>query len=666
MRRKLLFALIVVLVGWLSPGTAQAQAPAEPLHILLVIDDSGSMGENDGQNLRVVAAKLFISLLEPQDQVAVIRFSTESQVAAPFTPMDPDSKRDLIARLDHSFYSDGGTDIRAALGWARRLMAEAPAGQGRVVFMTDGLPYIADWQSRDPTPEELEAYIEETVAIAEEIGKPVLTVALGDKVDRPFLQEISRVSQGRYFEAATALDLPAVYLEMLSELQDRAVVGPGRLTAPGETVVDVHLYAQSVGFVVVKDPQVTAALYSPGTSEPLDLAMSGVVALREPQFDVIVVPDLSPGPWRIALSGAGQADVKAIVINSRLQLELAAPVHGAACAGQPWLISARLRLAQRDGSLMPITGADAPGDLGAEVTRPDGQVQTLTLRDEANAGEFAAFFDETGQPGTYRIVLRTDVGGLDARHTAEVTARACPGLTVVAPCDGGTTDLATDQALAVEVHLTGGEGQPLDEGTVLAVVMDADGSQVTLPLTNAGQGHYQGEFRPVVSGTHEIQASLEGAVWRGLPVEAQAGPMRVTVRLIPPDPWKRYRAWLWAAAAALGVLEMLLLKRWARRPRLDGELVYGPPGGRPDYEAVRGRAAYFRVEDGYLAARRRRRGAHAMLRAERDGEVRLLPLDGVRLTKNNVPVQQEGSLVGPRDVIRLRGLEIRFENYRQK
>ena len=82
-------------------------------------------------------------------------------------------------------------------------------------------------------------------------------------------------------------------------------------------------------------------------------------------------------------------------------------------------------------------------------------------------------------------------------------------------------------------------------------------------------------------------------------------------------------------------------------------------------EPVRGQAVYFRVEDEYLAARRRRRGAHAMLRAGRDGEVRLLPLDGVRLTKNNVPVRQEGSLVGPRDVIRLGGLEIRFENYRQ-
>jgi hypothetical protein len=70
-----------------------------------------------------------------------------------------------------------------------------------------------------------------------------------------------------------------------------------------------------------------------------------------------------------------------------------------------------------------------------------------------------------------------------------------------------------------------------------------------------------------------------------------------------------------------------------------------------------------KVEEGNLTVKRTRWGAQAMLRAERHGEVRLLPLNGVRLTKNNLPVPEEGSLVGPRDVIRLEEIEIPFENY---
>jgi hypothetical protein len=60
MCRKTLLTLIVILAGLFLPGKAQAQANAlaEPLYIVLVMDDSGSMESNDSQNLRVVAAKL--------------------------------------------------------------------------------------------------------------------------------------------------------------------------------------------------------------------------------------------------------------------------------------------------------------------------------------------------------------------------------------------------------------------------------------------------------------------------------------------------------------------------------------------------------------------------------------------------------------------------------
>jgi hypothetical protein len=666
MHRKLLLSLIVILVGWLPLSAAQAQGPVESLNIVLVIDDSGSMGENDSQKLRLVAAKLLISLLEPQDQVAVIRFATDSQVVASFSPMDPDSKRDLIAQLDRSFDSSGRTDIRAALAQAKALMAAAPLGRGRVVFMTDGLPAIQEWESRDPTPEELSAYVEETLAIAEEIGEPVLTVALGDEVNRAFLQAISQVTGGRYFQAATALDLPAVYLEMLSELQDRTIVGPGHITAPGETVVDVHPYAQSVAFVIVKNPETTAALYPPNMSEPLDVATPGVIAFRESQFEVIIVPDLPSGPWRAALSGTGQADVKAIIIRSRLQLDLLSPVKGAACIGQPWLISARLSLVERDGQLSPITGADVPASLSAQATLPDGQVETLTLQDEARNGEFTAFFDVANQPGVYQIVLQTSVGGLDTRRTAEITARACPGLAIVTPQGGALLAVDPDEPIPVEVHLVEGEGQPLDEGTVVAMVTDAAGDQMTLLLADAGDGRYRGEYLPSATGLVEIQARLKGAVWQGLPVQAETGPGRMTVTLIPPDPWATYRKLGWVALTAAVVLALLLLIRWVRQPRLDGELVYGPPGTRPNYEPVRGRRVYIKIEDGYLAIRRRGRRAQAMLQAERHGDVRLLPLNSAQLTKNNIPVRQEGSLVGPRDVIRLEGLEIRYEKYQEE
>ncbi len=368
----------------------------------------------------------------------------------------------------------------------------------------------------------------------------------------------------------------------------------------------------------------------------------------------------------MALSGSGQADVKAIIIRSRLQLDLLGPANGAACAGQPWLLRARLSLVERDGELVPIVGPDAPAHLSAQVTLPDGQMETLTLRDEAQNGEFTAFFDKTDQPGEYQIVLRTTASGLDTRRTAEVTGRACPSLAIVAPQDGVWLQIAPGKEIAIEVRLVEGEGQPLDEGAVVALVTDAAGNPVTLPLADVGGGQYRGEFLPNDSGPIEVQAHLDSAIWQGLPVQAEAEPVHVKVTFIPPDPWERYRVWGWVGVVVLAVLELLLLRRWVRQPKLDGELIYGPPGARPDYEPVRGRSVYLKVEDGYLTVRRSRRRAQAILQAERYGDVRLLPLNGAQLTKNNIPVRQEGSLVGPRDIIQLEGLEIRYEKYQEE
>jgi hypothetical protein len=542
-------------------------------------------------------------------------------------------------------------------------MAQASAGRGRVVFLTDGLPDIPGWQSSNPPPRELAAYVEETLALVEAMGQPVLTVALGDEVDRAFLQAISEASQGRYFEAAAALDLPAVYLELLSALQDRSVVDVGQIASPGETKVDIHPYAQQVGFVVVKDPAVEVMFYPPGTGEPLDLTTPGIVAFREPQFEVIVVSDLLPGPWQVALSGSGQADVKAIVINSRLQLDLLSPTHGTACVGQPWFISARLSLIDRAGLPTPLARAEAPATISAQVTLPDGQQTTLTLHDEGNQGQFTAFFDLTNQAGNYQIALLTDATSLKVRRTAEVTARSCPGLALVAPQHGDSIEVLSDQPIVIEAQLAGGEDLLLEEGGVVVLLTDTTGNSVTLALLEKGRGQYQGEFWPETSGPVEIQARLDHAVWQGLHLEGDTEPAWVTISLLPPDPWTRYRVWGWLAAIALGSLALLQLMRWARRPRLEGELIYGPPGEQPDYEPVRGSKVYLKVEEEHLMAGRSRREAQALLRAEGYSQVRVMSYNGVRLMKNNLPVPQAGSLIGPQDVIQLEGLDIRFENY---
>jgi hypothetical protein len=591
----------------------------------------------------------------------VIRFSTESTVLAPLTPMDATAKRDLLSQLDAGFSSAGVTDIRAAVAQARDLLDEVPAGKGYVILLTDGLPHLPGWRENPPTPQTVQAYVQETLEIVQQVGQPVLTVGLGDQVERELLQQMARVSGGRFFAAHSALDLPAVYLEMLSQVQDRVIVGPGRLPSPGEATIDVHPFAQSVGFVLVQDPAVTATLYAPGASQPFDATASNVEAFGDDQYQVLLVQQVASGPWRVVLEGEGEADCKAIVIRSRLQLDAIAPPRKRACAGEPWQVRARLRLLGDLGQLTPLESTEAPETLVAQITLPDGQVETLLLQSQGS-GEYAAPFASTAQPGTYQLVLQTDVQGLDARHTARLTAHTCPGLALVAPQPGASLEIEPGQPVTIQAQLLDGQDLPLETGRVVAQVQQEGHPPLEVTLTQDQDGSYTGRFNPEHSARFEIQARLHETTWNGLAIQANTPPAMVDVQLVPPDPWLRWRQRLWAAEIGLCVLAALLLVRKLRQPRLSGELSVGRPGERPDYLPVRGARAYLKLRDGDLQVRRRRWGAQAVLLAGPRGEVRLQGLDGADLTKNNVPVGREGALVGSQDTIHLAGLDLRYEN----
>ncbi|MCI0526874.1 MAG: hypothetical protein L0Y56_05400, partial [Nitrospira sp.] len=548
---------------------------------------------------------------------------------------------------------------------------------------------IPDWESRDPTLEEVEAYAEEALTIVREIEAPVLAVALGDEIDQGFLRAIS---QGRYLEADTALDLPAVYLDILSNLQDRSII-PGYNISPNETILDISSYAKKVGFIVVKEsPSVMTTLYPPDTDKPLDLAASGIVHLNEAMFEVIIVPELPPGSWRMALSG-GQADVRAIIISSQLQLDLLTPARGAACAGQPWILSASLNLIGEDGSIKPITEAAAQESLNAEITLPNGQVRTLAMQPMVD-DTFSTTFDDTHQPGAYQIVLKSSTDELAVRLTDDVIAISCPGLEIVTPVDGASLALEPDQEFAIEVHLSWDENTFLDMGHVVALVTTTDGSQVELTLADVGQGQYRGMFRPETTGQFQIQAKLsDDAIWKGLPIQAETKvriisitqqvptpiptltPTPTPVPVLPTpasnlssEPTTNFgQPWTWwvIPIIALGILILLFLWRWIRQPRLEGTLYFGRRGIRPDYLAVKGKAVHLKTEGKYLTTTRSQRGAQVTLRVEPYGDVRLLPRNGMQITKNHIPVPPEGSLVGSRDVIQLEELEIRFENHNE-
>jgi uncharacterized protein YkwD/Mg-chelatase subunit ChlD len=163
----------------------------KPVDVALVIDVSGSMGEELGASFAGTkldgakrAAKTFVDQLDlSQDRVTIIPFSDDAQVVL---PLDNDLQR--IKNAVDTLSVLGGTSIHAGLGIALQALtgpARRSEAEPAIVLLSDG---------------ESEAAPAEGVATAaRDAGIRVITIGLGAKAGQGLLQSIASQPSDYYF-----------------------------------------------------------------------------------------------------------------------------------------------------------------------------------------------------------------------------------------------------------------------------------------------------------------------------------------------------------------------------------------------------------------------------------------------------------------------------------
>jgi hypothetical protein len=141
--------LLPVLATASTPVHAVDQPSRAPVDLVLVLDNSGSMGPGKGEcdlrGLRYSAARLAVAMLEPGDRVAAIEFSNEASIKVPLTALGSlDERRSLFDSLSTP-NPDGKTNIAAALEAAAGQLDNDPQRKRYILFLTDGVP--------DPNPD---------------------------------------------------------------------------------------------------------------------------------------------------------------------------------------------------------------------------------------------------------------------------------------------------------------------------------------------------------------------------------------------------------------------------------------------------------------------------------------------------------------------------------
>ena len=170
------------------------------IDVVFVIDSSGSMGSNDGNGLRRTAAKNFVAKLGENDRGAVVDFDSTAHIYQGFT-----SEHVLLNSAIDRIGSSGGTNLSNGMKAGIGLFTDTAYTRGDaykyIIFLTDGDG----------------SYSEAYTAQAAQNDIVVYTIGLGSGVKENTLRKIAEGTNGKYFFASAAGDLPSIYEDVSQE-----------------------------------------------------------------------------------------------------------------------------------------------------------------------------------------------------------------------------------------------------------------------------------------------------------------------------------------------------------------------------------------------------------------------------------------------------------------
>lgn len=204
---------------WPKPLTKELEACVAPVDVMLLIDTSGSMNEDnvdppqpltDAKN----AASDFISRLTQIDRSGITTFATEATVHQKFTAQH-NATRNAVDELyilpeEETGFTNMGSAIREAISELSILNKVKKNGESNkvLVILTDG-------KSNAPEDPGGEPYALEQARIAKDSGYSVYTIGLGEEVNTAFLKEVaSKDGVGRsklFYKAEESEDLSGIY-----------------------------------------------------------------------------------------------------------------------------------------------------------------------------------------------------------------------------------------------------------------------------------------------------------------------------------------------------------------------------------------------------------------------------------------------------------------------
>ncbi len=501
---KIIFSFLIAILCMFGLGASPVEASqsAEHITVLLIVDNSGSMKTSDPLDLRFTGVRLFASLLEQNDALGLIIFSTASSVITDgVVTLDArDGGAKLLKNLQAPA-ANGYTNIKAALEDASELLKDAEQHEGKViiVLLTDGKPEISN-----PYPQ----YERETLDLARSLNVPIMAIALTSAAQTPFLDQLALTTNGAVISADNASDLLNHYLQILGQIKDRTVIGGEKFKSNGALEIEQTLapYVNTATFVFAKPENTKVHLLGPDGNEiTKDYS-------TDPRFSLFTLENPVGGAYSFQSQDGGEIQAWAI-LRSRLRMKIVEP-NALHPLGNELPVVVNLLEETTAGNFIKIIG-DA--NFTALITTPDGSEASLdrfyddgTHGDTtADDGNYTRIFPAPKVEGLYLIAVQGWKNAVPVQAETRVKVMKFPELIVDFPQKKVEI---RDAAIEIQVHLDGATS--LEQGQVIARIASQSGQADEIAMT--GSGIYVGEFFPVEDGQYHVTFETRDAKFQGV------------------------------------------------------------------------------------------------------------------------------------------------------
>ncbi len=368
-------------------------ALAEPEHadVRVLIDVSGSMKQNDPDNLRRPALRMMVGLIQPGTRAGVWTFAGGADELVARGQVD-EAWKEQGALLSRRIDSPGQfTDIEGALRLAISDWRDTePEYRRHILLLTDGMVDVSD--QKDESLASRQRILDQLLPELKSLTVQVHAVALSDRADHELMQRLSAETGGWYQKVDAAAQLQKSFLRIFEKAGR-----PDALPLVGNKFEVDRSVREATVLVFRREGAKETRLIAPdGQAFAGSDIAAGVAWRRDEGYDLITIAKPAVGEW--SLEADMDPDNRVMVVTdlklqfgelpNRVAVGEALPViahlsnHGAVINQRAFLdlltLHAEVGVADRRDSLA-INDRGERGDRQAE----DGYFSARLRRDHA-------------------------------------------------------------------------------------------------------------------------------------------------------------------------------------------------------------------------------------------------------------------------------------------